>query len=54
MKTGHKEYRIFSNLKIKNESEYEDKLEIWKKDKIYTRKKNRSLCFSSKYRKGYK
>ena len=39
MKTGHKEYRIFSNLKIKNESEYEDKLEIWKKDKIYTEKR---------------
>ena len=33
MKAGHKEYRIFSNLNIKNESEYENKLEIWKKDK---------------------
>jgi hypothetical protein len=35
MKKGHKEYRIFSNLDIKNESEYKNKLEIWRKDKTY-------------------
>ena len=35
MKKDHKEYRIFSDLNIKNESEYENKLEIWKKDKTY-------------------
>ena len=38
MKKGHKEYRIFSNLKIINESEYENKLEIWSKDKTYIEK----------------
>ena len=35
MKAGHKEYRIFRNLNIKNESEYKNKLEIWRKDKTY-------------------
>ena len=39
MKTGHKEYRIFSNLNIKNESEYKNKLEIWRKDKAYIEKR---------------
>ena len=39
MKAGHKEYRIFSNLKIKNESEYENKLEIWRKDKANIEKR---------------
>ena len=39
MKAGHKEYRIFSNLNIKNESEYENELEYWKKDKIYIEKR---------------
>ena len=33
MKAGHKEYRIFSNLDIKNEIEYKNKLEVWRKDK---------------------
>ena len=39
MEEGHKEYRIFSNLNIKNESEYENELEYWKKDKIYIEKR---------------
>ena len=39
MKKGHKEYRIFSNLNIKNESEYKNKLEIWRKDKTYVEKR---------------
>ena len=39
MKVGNKEYRIFSNLNIKNESEYEQKLEIWKKDKTHIEKR---------------
>ena len=39
MKAGHKEYRIFSDLNIKNESEYKNKLEIWRKDKTYVEKR---------------
>ena len=39
MKAGHKEYRIFSDLNIKNESEYKNKLEIWRKDKTYIEKR---------------
>ena len=39
MKTGHKEYRIFTNLNIKNESEYENQLKIWKKDKAHVEKR---------------
>ena len=39
MKTGHKEYRIFTNLNIKNESEYENQLVLWKKDKEYIEKR---------------
>ncbi len=39
MKAGHKEYRIFSNLNIKNESEYKNKLELWRKDKTYIEKR---------------
>ena len=39
MKTGHKEYRIFSNLDIKNETEYKNKLEIWRKDKTDVEKR---------------
>ena len=35
MKKGHKEYRIFSNINIKDETEYENQLEIWRKDKTY-------------------
>ena len=35
MKKGHEEYRIFTDLNVKNETEYENKLEIWKKDKAY-------------------
>ena len=30
-----KEYRIFSNINIKDETEYENQLEIWRKDKTY-------------------
>ena len=39
MKAGHKEYRIFSNLNIKSESEYENSLELWRKDKTYIEKR---------------
>ncbi len=39
MKAGHKEYRIFSNLNIKNESEYKNELELWRKDKTYVEKR---------------
>ena len=39
MKKGHKEYRIFSNLNTKDESEYKNKLEIWRKDKTYVEKR---------------
>ena len=39
MKKGHKEYRIFTNLNLKNESEYENQLELWKKDKDYAEKR---------------
>ena len=39
MEEGQKEYRIFSNLNIKNESEYENELEYWKKDKTYIEKR---------------
>ena len=39
MKAGNKEYRIFSNLNIKSENEYENKLEIWTKDKKYIGKR---------------
>ena len=39
MKVGHKEYRIFSNLNIKNESEYKNELELWRKDKTYVEKR---------------
>ena len=35
MKKYYKEYKIFNDLKIKIESEYENKLGIWKKDKAY-------------------
>ena len=35
MKRGNNEYRIFSNLNITNENEYDNKLELWKKDKAY-------------------
>ena len=35
MKSGNNEYRIFTNLNIKTESEYENILDIWKKEKPY-------------------
>ena len=39
MKSGNNEYRIFTNLNIKTESEYENILDIWKKEKPYIEKR---------------
>ena len=39
MKSGNNEYRIFNNLNIKTESEYENILDIWKKEKPYIEKR---------------
>ena len=39
MEDYNDEYRIFSDLNIKNESEYESKLECWRKNKTYIEKR---------------